>query len=93
LPTILIIRGWRLFFYSNESQEPPHVHARKGDAQCKYWLDRELFSIDEAWSVGLSPRLRREIRRIVYDQFDLILDEWDRVIEEHRDASDDNADR
>jgi hypothetical protein len=64
------------------------VHARKGDAQCKFWLDRDVFEIEEAWSAGLTPWLRREIRRIVYDHFDLITDEWDRVIEKHRRATD-----
>ena len=29
MPSILFIRGWRLFFYANERHEPPHIHARK----------------------------------------------------------------
>ncbi len=29
MPTILMILGWRLFFYSNEGQEPIHVHCRE----------------------------------------------------------------
>jgi Domain of unknown function (DUF4160) len=41
MPTILYIRGWRLFFYTNERNEPPHIHARKGDVECKYWLHFE----------------------------------------------------
>jgi len=28
MPTILFIQGWRLFFYSNERNEPVHVHVR-----------------------------------------------------------------
>ncbi|MCG6536745.1 MAG: DUF4160 domain-containing protein, partial [Syntrophales bacterium LBB04] len=30
MPTILLIMGWRLFFYANERNEPIHVHCRKG---------------------------------------------------------------
>ena len=41
MPTILLIFGWRLFFYANEGNEPIHVHCRKGEKECKYWLDIE----------------------------------------------------
>lgn len=88
MPTILLVRGWRVFFYANEGHEPPHVHARKGDSEGRFWLDRDLFEISEAWSKGLSPQLRREVRRIIYEHFDLILDEWDRFIEERRRGND-----
>ena len=49
MPTILVILGWRLFFYANEGIEPIHVHCRKGDMECKYWLNRENFDLDEAF--------------------------------------------
>jgi hypothetical protein len=38
MPTVLYIFGWRFFFYSNEGSEPIHIHAEKGDMECKYWL-------------------------------------------------------
>ena len=78
MPTILIVRGWRVFFYSNEGHDPLHVHARKGDAECKFWLLPESYDIDEAWSYNLSARLRREIRKILFDHFELIAEEWER---------------
>jgi len=43
MPTILYVQGWRFHFYSNEGNEPIHVHAVKGDAECKYWLQPERF--------------------------------------------------
>ena len=49
MPTILVILGWRLFFYVNEGNEPIHVHRRKGEMECKYWLNRENFDLDEAF--------------------------------------------
>jgi len=88
VPTIILVRGWRVFFYSNESNEPVHVHAEKGDAECKLWLRTDLYDVEEAWSHNLTPRLRREIRKIVFDHFDLILDEWKRHWGESSDASD-----
>ena len=50
MPTILVILGWRLFFYANEGNEPIHVHCRKGDMECKYWLNRENFDLEEAFA-------------------------------------------
>lgn len=86
MPTVLILQGWRVFFYSDEGNEPPHVHARKGDAECKFWLRRELFDIEEAWSHGLTPQLRREIRKIILTHFESLLEEWDRHLGGRRDA-------
>jgi Domain of unknown function (DUF4160) len=31
MPTILVMLGWRLFFYANEGNEPLHVHCRNGE--------------------------------------------------------------
>jgi len=53
MPTILLILGWRLFFYANEGNEPIHVHCQKAEKECKYWLDRESFDINEAYSYNM----------------------------------------
>jgi len=39
------VQGWRFHFYSNEGNEQMHVHAVKGDAECKYWLHPDRFDI------------------------------------------------
>jgi len=88
MPTILLVQGWRLFFYSNEGSEPLHIHARKGDSERKFWLNTEIYGIEEDWSYNLTPRLRREVRKIIFDHFDLIAEEWKRHIEGQRDAKD-----
>lgn len=87
MPTILLLRGWRIFFYANEGDEPLHVHARKGEGECKYWLDAKLYAVEEAWSYNLTPQLRREVRKIIFDHFDLIAEEWGRFFggSEHAD--------
>jgi hypothetical protein len=77
MPTILFIMGWRLFFYANERNEPIHVHCPKGDAECKYWLYRDNFNVEEAFSFNLSPKDRREIKQIVYEHFEHIEQQWD----------------
>lgn len=86
MPTVLLILGWRVYFFSNERNEPIHVHARKGDAECKYFLREDIYDIEEAWSYNLSPRLRIEIRKIIFDHFDLIVSEWHRHMGGDQDA-------
>lgn len=77
MPTVLVIRGWRLFFYANENNEPIHIHCRKGERECKYWLIRDLFDLDEAYAFGMSPRDKREIKKIIFEHFEYIEEQWD----------------
>jgi hypothetical protein len=81
MPTILFIRGWRLFFYHNERNEPPHIHAQKGGADCKYWLHPESFDLAEAYSYNMSPADHRAIRQIIFEHFDYIVSEYVRFHE------------
>lgn len=78
MPTILLIMGWRFYFYANEGDEPVHVHCSKGDAEAKYWLDAGAFEAIEAHSYNMSPANRRQARKIIFEHFDYILSEWDR---------------
>ena len=77
MPTILLILGWRLHFYANEGNEPIHIHCTKGDADCKFWLDREKFDIQVAYAYNLSVKDRRQIRKIVLEHFEYIEEQWD----------------
>lgn len=81
MPTILLMLGWRFFFYSNEGDEPVHIHCRKGDAEAKYWLDVENYEAIEAHAWGMSPADRRTVRSIIFQHFDYIVAEWDRFQE------------
>jgi hypothetical protein len=38
MPTVLRWGPYRAFFYSNERDEPPHIHVRSGDFEAKFWL-------------------------------------------------------
>ena len=39
MPTVLRWGPYRAFFYSNEGDEPAHIHVRSGDKEAKFWLD------------------------------------------------------
>lgn len=38
MPTVLRAAGFRVYFYSRETGEPPHVHIDRGGATAKLWL-------------------------------------------------------
>ncbi|MGZ4956691.1 MAG: DUF4160 domain-containing protein [Methylobacter sp.] len=70
MPTVLILLGWRLFFYANEGNEPIHIHCKNEDKECKFWIDVENFDIQEAFALNLSPRDKRQIRKIIFEHFE-----------------------
>jgi hypothetical protein len=45
-PTILRSGPYRLFFFSNEGEEPPHIHVQRERMLAKFWLGPVL----EAWN-------------------------------------------
>lgn len=38
MPTVLRVAGYRFFFFSNERQEPAHIHVERGECHAKFWL-------------------------------------------------------
>ncbi len=76
MPTVLVILGWRFFFYANERNEPVHVHCKKGESEAKYWLIEETFEVIEAHAYNLSTADRRMVRKIIFTHFDYILEQW-----------------
>ena len=82
MPTVLFILGWRLLFYANENSEPIHIHAEKGDMECKYWILSEELDIREEFTYNMSPRDKREIRKIIFNNFDIIVDTWNNFFNE-----------
>lgn len=39
MPTVLMIGGYRFFFYAADRHEPLHVHVEREDRVAKFWLD------------------------------------------------------
>ncbi|MBI3193288.1 MAG: DUF4160 domain-containing protein, partial [Ignavibacteriae bacterium] len=65
MPAIIFYQGWRFSFFANEGNEPIHIHARKGDKQCKYWLHPETFCVSEAYTRGMNTRDKRHVIKII----------------------------
>jgi Domain of unknown function (DUF4160) len=65
MPTILRASGFRVYFYSHEPDEPPHVHVDRGGATAKVWLDPVTLASNAGFSareLGDVPRLARARR-------------------------------
>jgi hypothetical protein len=84
MPTILYIHGWRLFFYSNEGSEPIHIHAEKADMECKFWILVDEVEIQEAFSFNLTPAAKKEIKKIIFQHFDLIAEAWNTITSKNK---------
>lgn len=77
MPTIVIIDGWRIHFYTNEGNEPIHIHAQKAEMDCKYWINVEEYDIIPAYEYNMKVKDRRDIRKIIFDHFDYIVRHWE----------------
>jgi hypothetical protein len=82
LPTILLVMGWRFFFYANEGSEPIHIHCKKGDSECKFWIDSLNFDVEEAYSFNMSSKDKRDVKKIIFEYFDFIENEWNKFQQE-----------
>ena len=57
MPTVLRIGAFRFHFYSDEGNEPPHIHVATPDGECKFWLE----PISLARNKGVNPKTIRNI--------------------------------
>lgn len=76
MPTILFIKGWRFFFYSDEGNEPIHIHCTKAGKRCKYWLNDDEYNIVEAYALNMNPAEKRFVKKIIFEYFDYIIEQW-----------------
>jgi hypothetical protein len=73
VPTVLRIKGYRFFFFSNEAGEPVHIHVESKDEYAKFWLE----PVQLAKSVGYNARELTEIRKLVVKNTDAFKRSWD----------------
>ena len=73
MPTVKGIPSpFRLYFYSFDCNDPMHVHAQRGGATCKFWLDPVVLATNH----GVSSRELAAIRRTIFQHRDRILEAW-----------------
>jgi len=72
MPTVLRIGNLRFHFYSDEQNEPPHIHIANPDGECKFWLE----PIALARNIGVKPYDLREIERHVFNNKEFLLEKY-----------------
>lgn len=72
MPTVLRVRGYRFFFYSDEGSEPPHIHVTSGDKMAKFWLN----GLELATSKRFRAHELNEVRGLVSDHRDFLMETW-----------------
>ncbi len=72
MPTILRLANFRFHFYSNEGSEPPHIHVRSSDRECKFWLEPVVLASNR----GIAAHDLRMIERLVFENKQILLDSY-----------------
>ena len=72
MPVIFTKNGYRLFFYSNENNEPIHVHIEKAGSVAKFWIKPVKLSKNE----GFRAQEINRIVEIIFEYQDYIEDKW-----------------
>jgi len=72
VPTILRWGPYRAFFYSNEGEEPAHVHVRSAGNEAKFWLHDMTIAIN----AGFPAHEIADIIRYLRQNRSLLLRAW-----------------
>ena len=72
MPTVLKTGPYRVYFYSHEATEPPHVHVDRDRQTAKFWLE----PVALARNLGYSAKELGRIERLVTEHQNEFLDSW-----------------
>lgn len=72
MPTVLRIGPHRFFFFSNEGNEPAHIHVETAEKYAKFWLSPLVL----AAATGYNAQELRQIRELVQQHSEAFLEKW-----------------
>jgi hypothetical protein len=72
VPTVKRIGRYRFYFFSNEGNEPPHIHVQASGDEAKFWLN----PVGLASNYGFVSRELIEIERHVAEHRTEFLEAW-----------------
>lgn len=72
MPTLLRVGPYRLFIYSADCQEPPHVHVERDDKVAKFWLE----PVRLQQSGGFRRNEINRINRVIDEHWEALLRGW-----------------
>jgi hypothetical protein len=73
MPTVMRIGPYRFFFYSNENDEPRHIHVKAAENEAKFWID----PVELQWNEGFNNRQLTQIERHIQDNHAYLIEMWD----------------
>jgi hypothetical protein len=79
MPTVLRWNGYRFYFFSNEGDEPRHIHVDKAGKSAKYWLE----PVSLAKNFGFSASELREIESKIAIESKGMVEKWDEYFSGH----------
>jgi hypothetical protein len=72
MPTVLREGPYRVYFYSHEPNEPPHVHVDRDDRSAKFWID----PVGVARNLGFASSELRRVARLINSHQLQLLEAW-----------------
>lgn len=78
MPTVLITGPYRFFFYSDDRDEPPHIHIERDDHKAKFWLE----PIRLQNSGGFKRKELNRIQELIKENQVRFLEEWNEYFSE-----------
>lgn len=76
MPEIFRAFGFVFFFYSNEGQEPIHVHVRKAGGFAKFWIE----PVELDFSQGMKIADIKQAESLILENLELIKKKWNEIL-------------
>jgi hypothetical protein len=73
MPTVLRIKAYRFFFFSNEGAEPIHIHVEKAEGYAKFW-SKPVINASNSGFTGKEPK---ELSLLIEQYQEYIKAKWD----------------
>lgn len=72
MPTVLRSGPYRLYFYSHEPNEPPHIHVDRDQRTAKFWLT----PVALARNLGFTPRELKQLETLIQENRQQLFEAW-----------------
>ena len=73
MPTVLRIGPYEFFFWSDERNEPPHIHVERDEDEAKFWLGPVRLAANHGFRLHELNR----VQRLVIENEQLLKEQWD----------------
>lgn len=72
MPTVLRVGKYRFHFFSNEGNEPAHIHVKAGVDEAKFWLSPVTLAVN----YGFKAHELNDIKRTIMKHQIELLEAW-----------------